>query len=402
MKNLAPLDLACAAAVALAACTGDATAPTDATPPPNFEIRLYGPSALQVHEASLCNAVILRDGVRLDSAVTLSWASSDTTVATVESGAVIARQRGTAVIVASAGRARDSVVVRVWARLKIRIAGADITDHWVLSTADSVRLEPVYVDVNGVPIDERPSASWASSDTSAATVAASGVVTARFYGDAAITAVADGGPATLAVHVVWSGAGGIPVRFASAIPGPGQAVLALNDGDTVRLAFGDSVVRSVPPGSFFARLVPHDSVALGYPADRAATLQAGDHLSIYVVGNDVEELVGLTWGASRTLPADSGRIRVVQGVGTFPVIFLRPSGAPADGIAQLCYTDPAASSDYFTLPAGGYDIVLETKIPSVPIDSVRIPITVPPGHSATYVLVGDSRATMSVLAFPDP
>jgi hypothetical protein len=404
--SLRRLAYAIVAASSLAGCDSNAGLPSEPIPPPVRVVITVSRPELQVHESALYVARVLGVGPGGDTSVV--WASSDPAVATVQSGVVIGRRRGTVVLTASVGRARDSVTVRVWARLRIRVAAtAEVAERWVLSSADSVQLEPVYVDVDGAPIDEQPSVSWESSNTDAASVGPSGEVIAALYGDAVITARGDGGPASIAVHVVWSGLDGIPVRFAHAADGVGQVVLALSYGDTVRLSFGDTVVRTVPPGSFAvdAGSVP-GSVVTGFPSHVTLTLQVGDHPTIYVVGGSTSALLATTWGAAALVPADSGRIRLVQGGGQFPVILIRPAGAPLEGVAEQCYFDPGGVTEYYTLPVAAYELLLPvvdgTKLYTSSSPVVRIPVTVPAGRSVTYVLTGDTPETMRVLAFPDP
>ncbi len=122
------------------------------------------------------------------------WSSSDTSVATVADGAVTAEKIGDAVITASAGGFSASC--------EVTVLHPDPTT--ITLTPDSMTLlvgETATITYALEPSDAATTITWASSDTSVATVT-DGVVTAVFPGSATVTATtANGISATAEVTV---------------------------------------------------------------------------------------------------------------------------------------------------------------------------------------------------------
>ena len=155
---------------------------------------------------------------------TVSWASSDVTVAMVNnaSGLVTATGNGSTTVTAAAGSASGTAAVTV-AQEVDAVTVSPMAD--TLALADTVRLSAGAVDANGHSVAGSTFA-WASVDTTVAVVDGEGLVTGVSAGEAEITATSAGatGRATLAVVV----------------PGP-PAVVAVSaadritPGDTVRL-----------------------------------------------------------------------------------------------------------------------------------------------------------------------
>ena len=114
-----------------------------------------------------------------------TWASSDPAVAAVdETGRITAQANGTATVTASVGSISDSVtvtVMQVLARLTL------VPEAVTLSViGESVQLQVMVVDANGVPMTVDVSLS--SSDPAVASVNVAGLVTAQGNGIATITA----------------------------------------------------------------------------------------------------------------------------------------------------------------------------------------------------------------------
>ena len=155
--------------------------------------------------------------------VTVTWASDDDAVATVDgSGLVTAAGHGTAKIAATAGGASGAAAVTVMQSPdSVAVLPAEAT---VAALGDTLRLTAEAFDANGRAV-AGAEFSWASSDDAVATVDRSGLVTATGDGAATITATSGSASGTATVTVA---------REASAVVvTPAEA--ELQPGDTVRL-----------------------------------------------------------------------------------------------------------------------------------------------------------------------
>ena len=153
-----------------------------------------------------------------------SWGTSDDAVATVDaSGLVTAAANGTATITATAGQASGSATVTV-AQLVSSVTVAPL-EASLAALGDTLRLTAEAFDANGHAV-AGAEFSWGSSDDAAATVDATGLVTAVANGSATITATMGeaSGTATVTVTQVVS----------SVMVAPAEASLAAL-GDTLRL-----------------------------------------------------------------------------------------------------------------------------------------------------------------------
>ena len=130
----------------------------------------------------------------LDKSVT--WLSSDTSVATVKNGVVTGVKAGTATITAIAGEGSATCKVTVTAE-KIAVESITLDKSEVTITED----ETIILTATVSPADATDkTVSWTSSDTSVATVKG-GIVTGVSAGTATITAKAGGKTATCTVTV---------------------------------------------------------------------------------------------------------------------------------------------------------------------------------------------------------
>ncbi|MGN1331001.1 MAG: Ig-like domain-containing protein [Clostridia bacterium] len=139
-----------------------------------------------------------------DGDKTITWTSSNPTVAFVStSGVVLAMDKGTAVITATTSNGKTATcTVSVGVLLQSISFEDDITTKTLkmgVTGEDSFQLNVIY---NPTDTDvDKTTLVWASTDTSVASVAEDGTVTARGSGDANITASIAGKEATCAVHV---------------------------------------------------------------------------------------------------------------------------------------------------------------------------------------------------------
>ena len=147
--------------------------------------------------------VTLTATVKPDDATdkTVTWSTSDASVATVENGVVTAKKVGTATITAKAGDKEATCAVTVVA--------TPITSVTLDKTTASLKAgETVTLTATVKPDDATDkSVTWATSDASVATVE-NGVVTAKKVGTATITAKAGDKEATCAITVEATASGG--------------------------------------------------------------------------------------------------------------------------------------------------------------------------------------------------
>lgn len=128
---------------------------------------------------------------------TVTWSTSDASVATVEDGVVTAVGEGTATITAAAGDLTATCLVTV-PHVVIEVASITLDKASLeLLEGDTGTLTATVLPANA----DDPSVTWTSSDESVATVAG-GVVTAIAPGEAVITAKAGSKTATCTVTVL--------------------------------------------------------------------------------------------------------------------------------------------------------------------------------------------------------
>src|SRR5204863_2960225 len=136
---------------------------------------------------------------------TVTWASSNTTVATVSaSGLVTGKVAGTATITAtSEGQSGTSAITVVHvpvASVTVSPASASVT------AGTTVQLTATPKDASGNALSGR-TITWSSSNTAVATVSPSGLVTGVVAGSATITATSEGQSGTAAITVTPPSAG---------------------------------------------------------------------------------------------------------------------------------------------------------------------------------------------------
>jgi len=145
---------------------------------------------------------------------TVTWSSSNTSVATVSSsGLVTAKVAGSATITATSegqsGTASITVTVVPVASVTVAPAAPSVNE------GTTVQLTATPKDANGNPLSGRV-VTWASSNTAVATVSSSGLVTGKVAGSATITATSEGQSGTATVTVVHVPVASVTVSPASA------------------------------------------------------------------------------------------------------------------------------------------------------------------------------------------
>ena len=201
--------------------------------------------------------VTLTATVKPDDATdkTVTWSSSDATVATVSNGVVTAKKVGSATITAKAGDKTATCAVTVVA--------TQVTSITLNKTSASLKAgETVTLTATVKPDDATDkTVTWSSSDATVATVS-NGVVTAKKVGTATITAKAGDKTATCAVTVVATPVTSITLNRTSASLKAGETVTltaTVKPDDatdkTVTWSTSDATVATVSNGIVTAKKV---------------------------------------------------------------------------------------------------------------------------------------------------
>ena len=206
-RNLIPtltgVSVACLLAIATACGDGAVEPVTPVTPPTPVPTTItVSPASATLQTlgetAQLAAEVRDQNGQAMANAA-VAWTSSDPSVATVAaSGLVTAVANGAATVTATAGSASGTAAVTV-DQVVASVAVHPAADT-MPSLGDTLRLSAEALDANGNVVAGGEFA-WASSDTSVATVDASGLVTAVANGVATVTATAGSASGTAAVTV---------------------------------------------------------------------------------------------------------------------------------------------------------------------------------------------------------
>src|SRR5204862_856123 len=159
------------------------------------------PATAQVSEGQTVQLTATpRDsGGKVLSGRTVTWASSNTSVATVSaSGLVTGKVAGTATITAtSEGQSGTSAITVV----HVPVASVSVSPATAsVATGGAIQLTATPKDASGNPLTGR-TVTWTSSNTAVATVSGSGLVSGVVAGSATITATSEGQSGTSAITV---------------------------------------------------------------------------------------------------------------------------------------------------------------------------------------------------------
>jgi trimeric autotransporter adhesin len=255
-----------------------------------------------------------------DSAV--DWSSTDSSVATVSaSGRVRLWHKGRSWIHIRVGGASDSVPTTVTNPVLATIQLSPTSISGVPGT--STQIAAVLEDSTGAPMTPPPTLNWTSSNSSIASVSASGLVSLSKQGNATITASASGVSSTVAVAVSAPPVG--PVASIALSPGaitgiPGntaQMSAVLTDasgnivtGVTVSWSSSNTAVATVSSGGLVA-LVKQGAATIkasagGVSATIGATVNAAPVASIALSPASITGVAGNTMQVSAVLKDASG------------------------------------------------------------------------------------------------
>ena len=184
---------------------------------------------------------------------TVTWTTSDATVATVSNGVVTAKKLGTATITAKAGDKTATCSITV---IPTPVSSITLT---LLSASLTVG-ESVTLSATVGPVDAiDKTVSWSSSDATVANVS-NGVVSAKKIGTATITAKAGNKTATCSITVVSAPVGSITLNLQSASLKVGETATlsaTVNPSDatdkTVTWTTSDATVATVSNGVVTAK-----------------------------------------------------------------------------------------------------------------------------------------------------
>ena len=150
------------------------------------------------------------------SGQSVTWTTSDASVATVAGGVVTGVKAGPATITATSGTVTASTLITVIAavaQIAITPSPADVIIN------ETVQLTATLRDAAGAELTGR-TITWTSSSDAAATVSSTGLVTGKVVGAVVITAAAEGRTATVTVNVRP-----VPVATVTVTPNPLDLVL---------------------------------------------------------------------------------------------------------------------------------------------------------------------------------
>ena len=191
-------------------------------PPPrtSVEVRPATATLLAFGDTVRMAAEVRDENGQVLSGAVVSWSSSDSLVATVDTtGLVTAAGNGTAGIWAGTESAAGSGNVTVTQEVRgVRVSPAAIT----IATGASLRLSADAIDANGHRVERPTTFVWTSSNVDVARVSESGRVTGVADGRATISAMAEDHGASAEIRVATADRAAL-VAFYEATDGPNWA-----------------------------------------------------------------------------------------------------------------------------------------------------------------------------------
>jgi uncharacterized protein YjdB len=178
-----------------------AVMPPGPTPVATVSVAVNPPAVL-VGQTATATATVADSIGNVLSGRTITWGSSNTTVASVDAtGVVRALSAGSALIQATSEGKSSSAPVNVSAPAPIPVASISVSPaSSTLQVGATVQLSATTLDANNNVLTGRV-VGWSSANTAVATVSSTGLVRAVAGGSVSITAASEGKTATAAITV---------------------------------------------------------------------------------------------------------------------------------------------------------------------------------------------------------
>ena len=370
--------------------SGGPTAPPTVDPPRATTVMVSPATAeLDVGETVQLTAVVRDQNSNVMAGASVTWMSGAGTVATVNaSGLVTGVAGGTATITARSGSAQGTAQITVVSVTTPVVSVEVSSPAEPIALGEALQLSAEALDENGRPIPG-VEFSWESSNTSVATVDATGLVTAVAAGTATITASAGDVQATVEITVVSATQPVVSVEVspsaetiaigttrqlsAEAFDENGQAVAGAefsweSDDDAVAMVDGSGLVTGVAEGTATITASAGDvqatveitvvsamqPVASVEVSPSAETIAVGATLELTAEAFDAngQAVAGaeFSWESDDDAVATVDGSGLVKGVGEGTATITASSGS-AQGTATITVANAVASSDRGILEA---------------------------------------------------
>ena len=376
--------------------SGGPTAPPTVDPPRATMVMVSPATAeLDVGETVQLTAVVRDQNSNVMAGASVTWMSGAGTVATVNaSGLVTGVAGGTATITARSGSAQGTAQITV-VSVTAPVVSVEVSSPAEptalgepLQLGEALQLSAEALDENGRPIPG-VEFSWESSNTSVATVDATGLVTAVAAGTATITASAGDVRATVEITVVSATQPVVSVEVspsaetiaigttrqlsAEAFDENGQAVAGAefsweSDDDAVAMVDGSGLVTGVGEGT--ATITASSGSAQGTAAitvvsvtQPVASVEVSPSAETIAVGETLQLTAGAVdangqavAGAEFSWESDDHAVATVDGSGLVTGVAegtatITASSGSAQGTAAITVANAVASSDRGILEA---------------------------------------------------
>ena len=185
--------------VAATACGGaDGSAPPAAPNPAITQVSVSGASSLYEGQTATMHAAAMTAAGTVVTTASFTWSSTDPSVAAIVAGTVTALKAGTATITATSGSASGSIGITV---TLVPVHTLTLAPTLVqLTVGQAIQFTVVTKDSAGTTLANR-AVSWSSSNTTVATLTATGLATAMSPGTTTIAATSEGKTSTAVLTV---------------------------------------------------------------------------------------------------------------------------------------------------------------------------------------------------------